>query len=94
MGASHILGPRVRQDKLPIHKRGIGELVIFLLEDTRKNSKELFYNDQVYFCYWRCGFLRLARRSLGASLGRLLKNRGLKITIQKFDPYINVDPGR
>ena len=28
-----------------------------------------------------------------ASLGRLLKNRGYKITIQKFDPYINVDPG-
>ncbi|WP_407269269.1 CTP synthase [Radiobacillus sp. PE A8.2] len=28
-----------------------------------------------------------------AALGRLLKNRGLKVTIQKFDPYINVDPG-
>ncbi|MDO7864759.1 CTP synthase [Brochothrix thermosphacta] len=28
-----------------------------------------------------------------ASLGRLLKNRGLSVTIQKFDPYINVDPG-
>src|SRR5699024_2162489 len=28
-----------------------------------------------------------------AYLGRLLKNRGLKVTIQKFDPYINVDPG-
>lgn len=28
-----------------------------------------------------------------ASLGRLLKNRGLDITIQKCDPYINVDPG-
>ena len=28
-----------------------------------------------------------------ASLGRLLKTRGLKVTIQKFDPYINVDPG-
>ncbi|WP_018659620.1 CTP synthase [Allofustis seminis] len=28
-----------------------------------------------------------------ASLGRLLKNRGLKVTTQKFDPYINVDPG-
>src|SRR5699024_1199405 len=27
------------------------------------------------------------------SLGRLLKNRGLKVTLQKFDPYINVDPG-
>ncbi|MDN6161825.1 MAG: CTP synthase, partial [Atopostipes sp.] len=28
-----------------------------------------------------------------SSLGRLLKNRGLKVTLQKFDPYINVDPG-
>ena len=28
-----------------------------------------------------------------ASLGRLLKARGLKVTAQKFDPYINVDPG-
>lgn len=28
-----------------------------------------------------------------ASLGRLLKNRGLKVAIQKFDPYINVDAG-
>ncbi len=27
-----------------------------------------------------------------ASLGRLLKNRGLQVTIQKFDPYINLDP--
>jgi CTP synthase len=30
---------------------------------------------------------------VAASLGRLLKNRGLNVTIQKFDPYINVDPG-
>ena len=28
-----------------------------------------------------------------ASLGRLLKQRGLRVTLQKFDPYINVDPG-
>lgn len=28
-----------------------------------------------------------------AALGRLLKNRGLKVAIQKLDPYINVDPG-
>ncbi|MCL2036466.1 MAG: CTP synthase [Oscillospiraceae bacterium] len=28
-----------------------------------------------------------------ASLGRLLKSRGYKVTIQKMDPYINVDPG-
>ncbi|MDN6437357.1 MAG: CTP synthase [Lactococcus sp.] len=30
---------------------------------------------------------------VASSLGRLLKNRGLKVTIQKFDPYINIDPG-
>lgn len=35
----------------------------------------------------------LGKGIVAASLGRLLKNRGLKVTMQKFDPYINVDPG-
>lgn len=35
----------------------------------------------------------LGKGITAASLGRLLKARGLKVTIQKFDPYINVDPG-
>lgn len=35
----------------------------------------------------------LGKGIVAASLGRLLKNRGLKVMIQKFDPYINVDPG-
>jgi CTP synthase len=35
----------------------------------------------------------LGKGITAASLGRLLKSRGLKVTIQKFDPYINVDPG-
>ncbi|MBR3721964.1 MAG: CTP synthase [Selenomonadaceae bacterium] len=35
----------------------------------------------------------LGKGITAASLGRLLRNRGLKITIQKFDPYINIDPG-
>jgi len=35
----------------------------------------------------------LGKGITAASLGRLLKNRGLNITIQKFDPYINLDPG-
>lgn len=30
---------------------------------------------------------------VAASIGKLLKERGLSVTIQKFDPYINVDPG-
>lgn len=35
----------------------------------------------------------LGKGITAASLGRLLKERGLRVTIQKFDPYINVDPG-
>ncbi|KSU60524.1 CTP synthetase [[Bacillus] enclensis] len=35
----------------------------------------------------------LGKGITAASLGRLLKNRGVSVTIQKFDPYINVDPG-
>lgn len=35
----------------------------------------------------------LGKGILCASLARLLKSRGLRVTIQKFDPYINVDPG-
>ena len=35
----------------------------------------------------------LGKGVIASTLGRLLQNRGFKITIQKFDPYINVDPG-
>ena len=35
----------------------------------------------------------LGKGITAASQGRLLKNRGYKVTIQKFDPYINIDPG-
>ncbi len=35
----------------------------------------------------------LGKGITAASLGRLLKNRGLKVAAQKLDPYINVDPG-
>lgn len=35
----------------------------------------------------------LGKGITAASLGRLLKSRGLKVALQKFDPYINVDPG-
>ncbi len=35
----------------------------------------------------------LGKGIAAASIGRLLKERGLRVTLQKFDPYINVDPG-
>lgn len=35
----------------------------------------------------------LGKGITASSIGRLLKNRSLKVTMQKFDPYINIDPG-
>ena len=35
----------------------------------------------------------LGKGITSASLGRLFKARGLKVVIQKLDPYVNVDPG-
>ena len=35
----------------------------------------------------------LGKGITAASLGRLLKARGYNVTMQKFDPYLNVDPG-
>lgn len=40
------------------------------------------------------GLVSLAwERYHGCFSGRLLKARGYKVTMQKFDPYINIDPG-
>ena len=35
----------------------------------------------------------LGKGLTAAALGTLLENRGLKVALQKFDPYLNVDPG-
>ena len=36
----------------------------------------------------------LGKGIAAASIGCLLESRGLRVTLQKFDPYLNVDPGR
>jgi CTP synthase len=59
--------------------------VLFLLEDKIMSVKYIFVTGGVVS--------GLGKGITAASLGRLLKARGLKVTIQKFDPYINVDPG-
>jgi CTP synthase len=35
----------------------------------------------------------LGKGIISASLAKLLQSRGYRVTIQKFDPYINIDPG-
>jgi CTP synthase len=50
------------------------------------------YANKIYICNrWSC--VRTWKGITGASIGRLLKSMGYKVMMQKFDPYINVDPG-
>ncbi len=51
----------------------------------KKNTKHIFVTGGVTSS--------LGKGILAASLSKLLQSRGLSVTIQKFDPYINVDPG-
>ena len=44
------------------------------------------------FCYGRSNIF-FGKGIVSASLGKLLEERGYAVTIQKLDPYINVDPG-
>jgi CTP synthase len=53
--------------------------------DSEKKSKYIFVTGGVVSS--------LGKGITAASLGRLLKSRGISVTIQKLDPYINVDPG-
>ena len=57
-----------------------------------KMEEEIDNGSKIRFCYrWCC--IRLGKGITAASLGRLLKARGYQVTMQKFDPYINIDPG-
>ena len=53
--------------------------------EVKKNKKYIFVTGGVVS--------GLGKGITAASLGRLLKARGYKVTMQKFDPYINIDPG-
>lgn len=52
---------------------------------SKKNTKYIFVTGGVTSS--------LGKGIVSASLGMLLKSRGFKVTIQKLDPYINIDPG-
>jgi CTP synthase len=56
-----------------------------MTEQDRRPTKYIFVTGGVVSS--------LGKGIAAASLGRLLVERGLRVTIQKFDPYINVDPG-
>lgn len=57
----------------------------YMSDELRQPTKYIFVTGGVVSS--------LGKGIAAASLGRLLVERGLRVTIQKFDPYINVDPG-
>lgn len=68
----------------------IWELFLILTENKRKERK----HGMTKYIFVTGGVVSSLGKGISASsLGRLLKNRGLKVTMQKFDPYINIDPG-
>lgn len=61
-------------------------------ENQKRKQEEI--NMAVKYVFVTGGVVSgLGKGITAASLGRLLKARGYKVTMQKFDPYINVDPG-
>ncbi len=61
---------------------------------TRLFSQQNFYMSKTKYIFVTGGVTSsLGKGIIAASLGKLLQARGLSVTIQKFDPYINVDPG-
>jgi len=69
----------------------LGAFLFLLLLQTELGG--LFFMTAKYVFVTGGVVSSLGKGIVAASLGRLLKNRGFKIAVQKFDPYINVDPG-
>jgi len=73
--------------------------IIIILEETRKmyiKKKRIKYGGilMTKYIFVTGGVVSgLGKGITAASLGRILKARGLKVAAQKLDPYINVDPG-
>ena len=61
---------------------------------SRKRASDKGQDNQAKYIFITGGVLSsLGKGITSASLALILKSRGLRVTIQKFDPYINVDPG-
>lgn len=66
-------------------------LLFFVLPEIKRNQ---LFNIMAKYIFVTGGVTSsLGKGIIAASLAKLLQSRGLKVTIQKFDPYINVDPG-
>ena len=68
--------------------------MIILKQSQYSNLCTKYYYKMAKFIFVTGGVTSsLGKGIIAASLAKLLQSRGLKVTIQKFDPYLNVDPG-
>ena len=62
--------------------------------ENQQNARERKVEAMTKYIFITGGVVSgLGKGICAASLGRLLKQRGLRVLLQKFDPYLNVDPG-
>ncbi len=77
---------RFHKDKIPVEKIRLHAILALMKKsNTTKRTKFIFVTGGV--------LSSLGKGLAAAALGALLESRGLSITFQKLDPYINVDPG-
>ncbi|MFC2305652.1 MAG: hypothetical protein ACFNKE_00745, partial [Neisseria elongata] len=58
------------------------------------NDVSVAFNGYAVAQFFHTGVAVIGGKGLSASsLGQILRSRGLSVTMQKFDPYLNVDPG-
>jgi CTP synthase len=70
------------------------ERTYFCKTESARVAKTTRSKKQTKFIFITGGVVSsLGKGIVSSSLGLLLKSRGLRVTVQKFDPYINVDPG-
>ena len=75
-------------------RSGAGEFAVGDLHDDRELMQTTTRQHTTKFIFVTGGVVSsLGKGIAAASLGRLLVERGLRVTMMKFDPYLNVDPG-
>ncbi len=67
--------------------------VLYLSKEVILQSIKIFFMETKYIFVTGGVVSSLGKGIISASIGKLLQARGYTVTIQKFDPYINIDPG-
>lgn len=93
--------PKIKKDSLHKKPRAVPKakwdfsLPLYPIRITTKSSlSSILMGSSTKYIFITGGVTSsLGKGIIASSLGKLLQSRGLSVTIQKFDPYLNIDPG-